>query len=183
MLLFLTHQCIYVDRSFHVRSLAVFPIIRMSNHRYTSTGPTQRPARSILKPARSSHTTSAIPSSRPRSALPVVEVRDPSVPTQAAQRAIQSLQDVPLNGPIPAIYFPPTQNRQQLVELLNQFVIQLEADKEGGEEHERTKVPRLQAGRPTYESDEFPEFRQLLMGPWVAGPCCKRHALRVKVNF
>lgn len=181
VIVFLTHRYIYVDRSLDFRSPAVFPIIWMSYHRYTSTGPPQQPARSILKPSRSSHPTSASLSS---GSLPAVKVRDPPIPTQASQRAVQSLQDVPLEGPIPAIYFPPTQNRQQLLTLLHQFTTQLEADGAGKDlDCKREKISRPQAGRPTYQADGFPEFRMILMGPWAPGPCCELFSSLIRSTF
>ena len=181
MLLFSDTRYIYVDPSLDFRFLAVFPIIWMSSRHYTSTCPPQPPARSILKPSRSIHT--SVPHSSHSSTIaPAVKVRDPLIPTQAAQRAVQSLQDVPLNGPIPAFYLPPTQNRQQLVKLLYQFASQLEADGIGAEDdRERQKKLCPQAGRPTYQADEFLEFRQTLMGPWVPGPCCKLYVIHNRV--
>lgn len=116
----------------------------------------------VLKLTSSSHAT-PLPSSHR-----AIQSKDPG-PTQQRVKLHGPLTELQLHGSVPAttISVPSLQNRKQMEELLTQFVSDLKADRLYKEGKERNQP---KASRPTFKPDGFPEFRQILMGPWNTGP-------------
>ncbi len=75
------------------------------------------------------------------------------------------MSQIPRDGPIPPVLLPATQNSQQLEELVLQLAAQLRA--------QRIASPqRKPFTRPEGKVDEFPEFRDIMLDKWTAGPGC-----------
>ncbi|KAF9010987.1 hypothetical protein BDZ89DRAFT_1077970 [Hymenopellis radicata] len=134
----------------------------------------KQPPRSILKSSgarRDAHAQSG--SSSP----PQVQFKDPPPPPKPRlysksslrhQKPIENVGQIPNNGPVPPVTLPATASRDELEIMAFQLAAHLR-ELRIAEEEARRKQDAQRLPRPTGCPDDFPEFKKILMGPWVAG--------------
>jgi hypothetical protein len=134
----------------------------------------EKPLRSILKSSSASGSRTS-PQFR---FLPSASTSTGRVQFSEPARTLHDFDQIPQQGPIPGLYLPPTQNREQLEALAFQLAAQLRFQRIQEEERRRREEEEAAAKRlprPTHKPDDFPEFRQMLMGRWMPCPDCKRY--------
>ncbi|KAK0239290.1 hypothetical protein EDD85DRAFT_829750 [Armillaria nabsnona] len=111
--------------------------------------------RSILRPSSGSRRSS------PQEG-PSVQFQTPSSHSSSSSQSI-SVSQIPLDGPIPPVILPATQDSHQLEQLALQLVAQLR----------RQRITSPQARkvfpRPEGKPDDFPEFRDTMPDKWTVG--------------
>ncbi|KAK0489309.1 hypothetical protein IW261DRAFT_1444254 [Armillaria novae-zelandiae] len=111
--------------------------------------------RSILRP--SSGTRRSSPQESPS-----VQFQTPSSRSSSSSQSI-SVSQIPIDGPIPPVTLPATQDSHQLEQLALQLVAQLR--------RQRITPPpvRKASPRPEGKSDNFPEFKDTMPDKWTVG--------------
>lgn len=169
----------------------------MDNRTAQQAGSSYQLTRSILKPSRSSHAhpnTRLISRSPPSHPKRTVQIADPPTRAQSQTQATRSITAIPQHVPIPEMTFtfPAVQKPEELEQfekLVTGLASQIQARRKQLESNPTNQVPVSSpprpvppppvppppsppAGRPTYSFDDYPEFRDVLMGPWQAGANC-----------
>ena len=160
-----------------------FPSL-MDNRTAHYAGSSQQPSRSILKPSRSSHGRQRARSPPPSSTSPPLPSRRTVQIVDAPETQLaRSVAAIPTHGPIPemTITFPAVQSTEQLEQLVLDFAKQIKMRRRQQEsnlahDHRILSHPTPSAGRPTHARDEYPEFRDILMGPWQPGENCTSYS-------
>ncbi|KIY69523.1 hypothetical protein CYLTODRAFT_442584 [Cylindrobasidium torrendii FP15055 ss-10] len=149
------------------------------------------PTRSALKHTGSSRSPPlpeaiSTPGVRFHENVSITEYRNSSYPTPEEPREIthtqrtkppegkpvKSTSQVPVHGPTPPFHIPPLHSRAELEALTFAIASQLRFDRlvEENEIRRRSDPPGLDRNPPKRNSrDEYPEFKKILMGPWVSG--------------
>ena len=161
----------------------------MDNRTAHFAGSSHQPSRSILKPSRSSHGRQRARSPPPSSTSPPSPSRRTVQIVDAPETQItRSLAAMPTHGPIPemTITFPAVRDAEQLEQLASELVRQIQARRRQLESnitrdhrilsHSGPTRSPSSAGRPTHAPDEYPEFRDILMGPWQPGENCTSYS-------
>lgn len=155
----------------------------MDNRTAHHAGSSHRPSRSILKSPRSSHGRQRARSPSPASTSPPLPTRRTVQIVDAPETQItRSLAGLPAHGPIPemTITFPAVRDAEHLEQLAFEFARQLQARRRQLESNltrdhrllDPPKPPPPLPSHPIHAPDEYPEFRDILMGPWQAGANC-----------
>ncbi|KAK0466819.1 uncharacterized protein EV420DRAFT_1505533 [Desarmillaria tabescens] len=115
--------------------------------------------RSILRPS------SASRRSPPQEGPSVRFQTSPSRPSssESSSQSIYTLE-IPQDGPIPPLLLPATQSRRHLEALVLQLAAQLRAQRIASQSLQEPFT------RPEGKADEFPEFRDIMLDKWTAGP-------------
>ncbi|KIY67027.1 hypothetical protein CYLTODRAFT_422910 [Cylindrobasidium torrendii FP15055 ss-10] len=119
-------------------------------------------------------------------AVNISEYSDPLYPTpqnprslvrkpkskSSEEKTIKSTSQIPARGPVPPFTLPSAHSRDELEALSFQLASKLRFDRlaEEARARRRDEPPGLDRSPPKRKGrDEFPEFKKILMGPWVSG--------------
>ncbi len=124
--------------------------------------------RSILRPSSGSRRSS------PQEG-PSVQFQTPLSRSPSSNQSI-SVSQIPLDGPIPPVILPATQDSHQLEQLALQLVAQLRRQR-------ITPSPtRKVFPRPEGKPDDFPEFRDTMPDKWTVGLGCASSLITIAIS-